>query len=385
MKHEVDPQMKTDQRSRDKVLIVTPVGIHGRGGIDRLNLYMSTHVQDDPGAPELVFLGSRGEWRGPLWIVYFLGSLFRYVWMLATGGFDLVHIHVSTDGSAYRKCIFGWITRAFRRPYVIHFHGDMSQAGTSPPPLWVKALANLARGAHYSIVLGKAFVPSFRDVLGVPASRIRIVHNGIPDIGTSAHIPRPARDPVHILFSGEVGVRKGVDLLVEALKHLPADSKDWRCTIAGNGALEPWQNELAKVGLEDKVTFTGWLDIGRIHDLMCDADIVVLPSRAEALPLSLIEGASAGAALISCDVGAVREVVLDGDNGIIVPHDGKAVAAALDRLLRDNNLRSKMQSASRALFVRAFDMRIFVASILAVHREARGSGGIGIAAPAAAE
>ena len=159
----------------------------------------------------------------------------------------------------------------------------------------------------------------------------------------------------------------------------------WRCTIAGNGDLQPWQKAVADAGLQNKVDFTGWLDISRIHNLMLDAELVVLPSRAEALPLSLIEGTSAGAALISCDVGAVREVCVDGRNGIIVPHDGAAVGAAMTRLLLDKELRENMQVQSRALFLEAFHMKTFVSSILNIHDLARGTRDTIAAAPVAAE
>ena len=209
---------------RDRVLVVTPVGIEGRGGIDRLNLYMSNHLRFVPDAPELVFLGSRGEWRGPLWVVHFLWALVRFTMMLTGRGYDLVHIHVSTDGSAFRKCVFGWIARRFGIRYVIHFHGDFAQAQSSKPPLWVRALANLAQGAAFCIVLGQTFVGPFRDVLKVPADRIRIVHNGIPDIDEDAAIPRLQREETHIMFSGEVGRRKGVDLLIGALALLKPDA-----------------------------------------------------------------------------------------------------------------------------------------------------------------
>jgi len=362
-------------RIRNKVLVVTPVGIEGRGGIDRLNLYMSDHLRFDPDAPELVFLGSRGEWRGPLWVFHFLWSLVRFTAMLAGRGYDLVHIHVSTDGSAFRKSAFGWVARRFGVAYVIHFHGDFSQARQRRLPLWIRALANLAQGATYCIVLGQTFVDPFRDVLQVPAERIRIVHNGIPDIGEDAAIPRLQREEAHIMFSGEVGRRKGGDLLIGALGMLKRDAPAWRCTIAGNGDLAPWQKAVEEAGLADKIRFTGWLAISDIHALMRDADIAVLPSRAEALPLSLIEGASAGAALVSCDVGAVREIVLDNVNGLIVPHDARALGQAIDNLLRDPALRSRMQKASRNLFLKTFDMRIFVENILAVHRDVRDPGG----------
>lgn len=354
-------------RRRERILIITPVGLHGRGGIDRLNLYFARHLEGDHDAPELVFLGSRGEWKGPFWIAYFLWSLLRFISHAAFGRFDLIHIHVSTDGSAFRKCMFGLIARLWGQPYAIHFHGDIKQAMEATPPLWVKALGNLARGAECVIVLGRAFVEPFRVVLGVREARICIVHNGIADIGREAVIPRAQRDRVHLLFSGEVGKRKGIDLLIGALMRLQRRNRDWVCTIAGNGDIESWRRKVETSGLAEQVRFTGWLDIGAIHLLMNDADIVVLPSRAEALPLALIEGASAGAALVASDVGAVRDVVLDGVNGRIVPHDEDAIADTLASLIGNGALRAEMQCASRKHYLQYFEMGKFVADVRRAH------------------
>ena len=331
---------------------------------------MADHLARDGSAPELVFLGSRGEWGGPFWFAHFIWAAIKFFALLIFQKVDLVHIHVSTDGSAFRKCIFGRIARLLRKRYVIHFHGDIKQALDEKPPLWVRALGDLARGAQYSIVLGNAFVAPFRDVLCVQQERIRIVHNGIADIGVNANIPRNARNQVQILFSGEVGKRKGVDLLIGALGKLQHITNDWKCTIAGNGDIAAWRQCVLDAGIADQVEFTGWVDIGTIHALMIDADIVVLPSRAEALPLSLIEGASAGAVLVASAVGAVSDIVVDNVNGKIVDHNEENIARTLSELIADRGMRDVMQVASRQLYLRQFTMEHFVANVLCVHGEA---------------
>jgi len=354
---------------RERVLIVTPSGVDGKGGIDRLNLYFASHVRGGADAGRFRFLGSRGQWRGPFWIAWFAFALARFAVLLASRRYRLAHIHVSTDGSAFRKCAFGWLARLFATPYVIHFHGDLASAMCERPPLWVRALGNLARGADGVIVLGEAFIAPFRDLLGVDPQRLRIVHNGIPDIGAGAVIPRRSDGPVEIVFTGEVGQRKGVDRLIEALALLRDAPTQWRCTIAGNGDLAPWRAEVAAAGLDRQVTFTGWLGVEDMRALVRRADIVVLPSRAEALPLSLIEGASAGAALVACDVGAVRDVVVDGVNGLIAGPDGADLARCLGDILANERGRAGMQVASRRIFLDRFHMERFVAAICDIYDE----------------
>jgi glycosyltransferase involved in cell wall biosynthesis len=352
------------------VLVVTPVGLQGRGGIDRLNLYLHTYLEQRGAGGYFRFIGSRGEWPGPFWLLTFLNALFQFGICCMSGKYGLAHIHVSTNGSALRKVAFGFLARLFRMPYVIQYHGMISEDFETTRPLWFRALGSLARGANRTILLGEPYRAPFEQ-LGVAPANILIIHNGISDIGRDADIPRSNSDVVRVLFSGEVGERKGAPQLVEALAILAKRNLEWSCTIAGNGDVDSNRTAAAVAGLSDRVTFTGWIDIARVHELMREADIVVLPSRAEASPLGLIEGASAGAALVATDVGAVRDVVVDGVNGIIVRRDAADIAAALEKLIVDRGLRESMQIASRQIYRERFQLSHFVTTILGCHDAVR--------------
>ncbi len=362
----VTASMPADRAGLARVLIVTPVGLEGRGGIDRLNLYLHGYLLQRGDASHLTFIGSRGELPGPAWGMTFVSAMFQFVFHCLSGKHDIVHIHVSTSGSALRKVAFALLAWLMRMPYVIQFHGMMCAEYEQARPLWYRALALSARGAQQVIALGEAYRPTF-ERMGVNPTRICVIYNGIPDIGDNAVIPRPEQESVRILFSGEVGERKGALLLIEALAQLANSNTRWTCTIAGNGDLTVPKQAVLDAGIADRVNFTGWIGIDEIHNLMRECDIVVLPSRAEALPLALIEGASAGAALISCDIGAVRDVVVDGVNGLIVKRNSDDIAVALERLLSDPGLRQGMQLASRQIYRERFQVSHFASSILGTY------------------
>jgi glycosyltransferase involved in cell wall biosynthesis len=354
--------------SKGRLLIVTPVGVEGQGGIDRLLVYFLDWVRANNIPLTMDHVGARGEWKGPWWVLHFLGATARFIWLLLTSKYALVHIHVSTDGSALRKVVLGKIARMFNTPYIIHFHGMVSAEAIRNNPPWLRALGALARDAAKVIVLGEAFRGPFRDVLGVADERIVVIHNGVPDIRGDAAIPRLPVEALSLLFCGEVGDRKGVDLLVAALGQMQAQQSSWEFTIAGNGSMEPYREAMTKSGIADHVKITGWLSLPEVHTLMRAADVVVLPSRAEALPLSLIEGAAAGNALVATDVGAVRDVVNDDINGIVVRHDAGDIAAALRRLIADRAALGRMQLASRALYEQQFTVPVFARNILDLYR-----------------
>jgi len=354
--------------SKGRLLIVTPVGIEGQGGIDRLLVYFLDWVRANNIPLTMDHVGARGEWKGPWWVLHFLGATARFIWLLLTRKYALIHIHVSTDGSALRKVVLGKIARVFGTPYIIHFHGMVSADAIKNNPPWLRALGVLARDAAKVIVLGEAFRGPFRDVLGVADERIAVIHNGVPDIRGDAAIPRLPAEGLSLLFCGEVGNRKGVDLLIAALAQMQGQQSSWTCTIAGNGSMEPYRETMTQAGIADRFRITGWLSLPEVHKLMRAADVVVLPSRAEALPLSLIEGAAAGNALVATDVGAVRDVINDDVNGIVVRHDAGDIANALQRLMADRVALARVQSASRVLYEEKFTVPVFARNILEIYR-----------------
>ncbi len=102
---------------------------------------------------------------------------------------------------------------------------------------------------------------------------------------------------------------------------MPDDLPAWQAIFAGTGDVDGFRARAAEAGLSGRVTFTGWLSREKILPLYRDADIVVLPSRNEVLPVCLLEGACAGAALVATPVGSVPDVMTDGENGFLVPID----------------------------------------------------------------
>lgn len=160
-----------------------------------------------------------------------------------------------------------------------------------------------------------------------------------------------------------------MDVLIAALSRLDPLAAQWRCTIAGNGDIDRWRHLAQTAGVGDYVVFTGWVTSDDVRALACEADIMVLPSRAEALPLSLIEGASAGVALVATDIGAVCDIVVDGRNGMVVERNADALGAALAQLLAKPELRAEMQAQSRHIYLERFGMDRYATSILDALKE----------------
>src|SRR6185503_2150729 len=101
---------------------------------------------------------------------------------------------------------------------------------------------------------------------------------------------------------------------------------------------------------------------------------VVLPSRSDALPLTLLEGACAGAALVATPVGEIPDIVQDGVNGLLIEAAPAALAAALQRLIERPDELDRMQAASRHIYVERFRMAAFAAALHALYHDTERAG-----------
>lgn len=351
---------------RARVVIVTPVGPDGMGGIDRLYYYMREHRRTaGESALDIRYVAARGDGGSIKWMLLFPFRLIAFLWTLLTFQPDVVHINHSTHGSALRKWAFASLAKLLGKTVTTHFHGLVAPEDYARNPLWLSLFRSLCAKSDRIVILGDFFAQDFARRFGIGPEKLIVIPNGIPDYAADLPIPKAKGNEITILFAGEVGPRKGAGLLLEALATLRRQTQPWRCVIAGNGDIHEYRSMAQMLGLKDRVSFTGWVGSDQVHALMRTADIVVLPSRIEALPLSLIEGACAGAALVSSSAGASAEIAVEGRNGIIVPLHSEAIAAALGRLLHERRTLERMQSESRRLFVERFRIEKFDASLTA--------------------
>lgn len=148
-----------------------------------------------------------------------------------------------------------------------------------------------------------------------------------------------------VLFVGRLTTIKRPDRLLDVAAVVASSVADVRFLVAGDGELRSALE--ARVGSERlPVTFLGWR--GDIENLLAAADLALLTSDNEGMPVALIEAASCGVPAVATDVGSTREVVLDGRTGIVVPRtEVDELARAVARLCDDDELRARMGLAAR--------------------------------------
>lgn len=164
--------------------------------------------------------------------------------------------------------------------------------------------------------------------------------------------------------------RKGLDVLLRALARLAARGVRFRACLAGPGPLLEAHRRLAeRLGLGSSTLVAGLVDDA--FDLLCRADVFVLPSRREQSgSLAVVEAMQAGKAIVASACDGIPEDVTDGVNGVLVPPgDASALAAALAALLVDPARRSRLGAGARATYESRFSPEAFSRALGGVYAE----------------
>ena len=353
-----------------RVLVATPSGTTGQGGVDRVMGTLKTALEQH-GRPGLDarFASSRGPHHIALSPFYMLAFCLRMLALRLAGKLDVVHINLASFGSTYRKLVIAAVARLLKIPYILHLHGaEYETFWRDDESLLSRLIRQMFEGAAGVVVLGRVWRDFIASRAPAIAGRITI----IPNAAAAPALPhRGGGDKVHILFLGRIGDRKGVPQLGEALFRMKA-MPGWRATIAGDGAVEVARAKATELGLADRVALPGWVGPSQVAELIASADILVLPSFAENLPVSVIEGMAAGLAVVTTPVGAVEDIVVDGQSGLLVPPgDVDALTTALTRLVEDSQLRQSLGAAAQSFHRERLDLAPFAQAVQNVWRAAR--------------
>lgn len=185
---------------------------------------------------------------------------------------------------------------------------------------------------------------------GVDERRIRVDENGLPATGRTA-VERPADDTVRLMFAGGSDPMKGLPVLLDALREVPAG--EWSIDLYGVDAART-------AGLGAHVRAQPAYRPVELDDVLGAHDVLVLPSvMRESHSILTREALGAGLAVVCTDTLGPEEAVNDGVNGLVVPAaDARALAIALAGLVRDPDQVRRMQQVAVDVQVRALDDQV---------------------------
>jgi glycosyltransferase involved in cell wall biosynthesis len=206
---------------------------------------------------------------------------------------------------------------------------------------------------------------------GVDDRKIALIYNGIdlskfqaPPTGT----PPGSQEPV-IGLVGRLEPEKGHRCFLQAAQILLKQHSECRFQIVGDGSLEQDLRDLTgKLRIAGPVEFLGLRE--DIPELLARMTVVALPSLTEAMPLSLVEAMSMGKPCVASNVGGVREILVDGENGLLVePDNPRALAAKIGWLLEHPDEARRMGEAAARTAAERFDARVMTEQLTRLYLE----------------
>lgn len=273
----------------------------------------------------------------------------------------IVHIHMASRGSCFRKTIIALMCVLTATPYVIHLHGGSFHV------FFNKELNNFTRRVvrfafiHACSVIAlssswKAWLKS-----GMQLSNVTVIFNGVSAIQEQS---KP-HDNKSILFLGRIGKGKGVNTLLQAFASLRKKHPEAVLEIGGDGDI---QDVLESASELEGVQLLGWIGNKDKEAALVRASVLCLPSWNEGLPMSILEAMGAGLPVVSTPVGGIPEAVLEGETGFLVPPgDVTALAEALSKLLSDSSLTQRMGEKAKIRHAELFSTEAMGESCLRLY------------------
>lgn len=309
---------------------------HSRGGIAQVLSNYDNYIFDD-----MNFLANSCDGTRITKFIFLVYAFLHYSLKLALcRSIKIVHIHTSSYFSYKRSSYFARIAKFFNKKVIMHVHsGKFSQYYAEYP-------AFVENGLKYCDKV-IALTPTWKEFFSsiIDADKIEVVPNPVP---MPSHIERKFNGKLRFLFMGFVSRDKGaMDLLEMVVSHKGRLSKKTQFTLCGNDIDCNVGKYIRENHLGDLVVYRGWVK-GEDKQKMFDShDVLVLPSYAEGLPMTIIEAMANGMPVIASNVGGIPDIVKERINGLLITSGNKnELFSAVMTYVNDRNMVASHSAAA---------------------------------------
>lgn len=256
--------------------------------------------------------------------------------------------------------LFGFLKPLLKCPLVVTFQGCDARHYALLPDAQRSLITNLLKHADFVTAVSPTMLDFVHAALPAVQSKSLVIPNAISPSspatealnGQSPHAPSD-----YLLFVGSLIKRKGVDILLQALRRVRDNHRPLTLYLAGDGPERPaLEAQAREFGIDGLLRFLGRQPPEEVAKLMAHCRLLILPSRAEGMPLVVLEAMSQGKAVIATAVDGTPLAVQHLETGLLVePENPAALADAIVLLDRDDSLRHKLERAAREFVLREYN------------------------------
>ena len=285
----------------------------------------------------------------------FLYRCLKLTFIINSKRIEIVHIHVASGKGFWQGAIYNKISKCLGRKTILHAHGaNFKGFYNDSNKIIQKKIRNCLNEANIVIVLSESWKKFYSKL--VKRKKIFIVRNAVENIDYSKYNRIYPKSDFIVLFLSSVCKRKGVYDLLKAISLID-DFKIKFVIVGPYEDKEKFFKEVDRLKVRDKCEFVGEVIGKERFKYFASADLFVLPSYSEGLPVAIIEAMSFGLPIISTRVGAIPEVVKP-ENGILIRQGDinelisgiKKLSHRNDDYLSKNNKRLIMHKYTLSIF-----------------------------------
>lgn len=344
----------------DKDKEVLLIGSYSQGGIASVvNNFLESELKN-----EFHFEASYIE--APTWKnwVRFIFFYFKIILVLLINThIKVVHILSAEKGSFLRKAILLNLSKLFGKKVIINFHSGSSNLFFNDSFIVFKSfIKRVLNKADIILVLSTQWKESISKKCD--NQNIEVLYNPVILKDLNEKITSP--DEINVLFMGRIGLRKGAYDIVKAVKLL--QNPNIKVDMYGDGEVDNLRALVLSENLSSTIRVNGWISGEKVSESYKNADIFILPSYDEGLPMSILEAMSYGLPVVSTKIGGIPDQIIDGVNGYLINAGNiEHLADKINTLANDPNLRREMGRKGHDIIRNKFDKKIIVNQLISLY------------------
>lgn len=303
-----------------------------KGGISTVIKQQLRYISDEF---SVKFIGTTTDKSIIYKVFLFIHSFIKYIFVCLFWRPDIIHLHVSQNGSFIRKKTLFYFKNRNSKVILQHHGSEFIDIASKMKKNKFKKIERFINNVNINLVLGKYRKNIFDELF--PMSNVQVLYNGIEkneyQYNNNGNI---------ILFLGALINRKGIYDLIESIKlSIDFIDKKYIFVFCGNGNIDSIRKIIENANLSERIILKGWINDKEKNEIFKNTIINILPSYNEGLPMSILETMSYGIPNISTKIASIPEVINDTNGLLITPGDIDELSKEIVYLTKSEELRLK--------------------------------------------